>query len=104
MGVHNAAERFNPAAGSWQTLPPMAYPRCNHVVATLAGRVYACGGWDGADVLNQAEAFFPDSGTWQQMPPMLVKRYFAVGLATGRHLYICGGQSSHNTAMDSVER
>ena len=40
------AERFDPAAGLWTTLPPMPTPRRSLAAAALGGCVYALGGWD----------------------------------------------------------
>lgn len=80
--------------GSWQTLAPLPAPRQEVGVATLAGRIYAVGGFDVHErSVNTVERYDPVSNTWQRMAPLPAPQPLNhVGAASlaGR-LYVIGG-------------
>jgi kelch-like protein 18 len=43
-------------------------------VATLNGKLYACGGYDGSSFLKSVECYDPNSDSWKIIAPMNVKR------------------------------
>lgn len=43
----------------WSTVKPMLSRRCRLGVATLNGKIYVCGGYDGATFLQTVEMFDP---------------------------------------------
>ena len=44
---------------SWAETVPMLSKRCRLGVATLNGKIYACGGYDGSSFLRSVECFDP---------------------------------------------
>jgi kelch-like protein 18 len=44
---------------SWAETVPMLSNRCRPGVATLNGKIYACGGYDGSSFLRSVECFDP---------------------------------------------
>lgn len=49
-------DRYN-AAGSWEQLPPMLARRSHPAVASLKGRLYVCGGFDGVERSDDQHLF-----------------------------------------------
>ena len=43
---------------SWAETVPMLSKRCRLGVATLNGKIYACGGYDGSSFLRSVECFY----------------------------------------------
>ena len=68
----NQVESYNPTRGEWQTLPPMRSKRCRLGLATLDGKVYAVGGYDGCVFLRTVERYDPDKQTWKLVASMKV--------------------------------
>ena len=50
--LHHCVRRFNPTASTWESLSPMTYCRRDTAVAVIGGKMYVCGGCDGANILN----------------------------------------------------
>ena len=65
-GVTRASERYDPGTNTWEALPPMQLARAYGGTASIAGKLYICGG-DSAD-LRSCERFDPSSGRWEQLP------------------------------------
>ena len=53
----NTTERYDPATDTWQPVAPMATPRDGCGTAMVAGKLYAVGGYDGAQPLATAERY-----------------------------------------------
>ena len=53
-------------------LPPMKSKRCRLGVASLNGKVYAVGGYDGCVFLRTVERYDPDTQKWETVAPMNV--------------------------------
>lgn len=87
----NTAERFDPAIGAWEPIPPMLERRSVLGAAIIAGQLYVCGGHNGNHFLSSVERFDPASDAWEQLPNMSECRWGAVSLALSGRLYICGG-------------
>lgn len=52
-------ERYDPLTQRWTTVKPMLSRRCRLGVATLNGKIYVCGGYDGSTFLQTVEMFDP---------------------------------------------
>mmetsp|Transcript_2438 Transcript_2438/g.7264 ORF Transcript_2438/g.7264 Transcript_2438/m.7264 type:complete len:608 (-) Transcript_2438:109-1932(-) len=98
----STAERFDPAFGAWEPLPPMRKRRSVLAAAVIAGRLYVCGGHDGAHILSSAERFDPAAGEWEQLMSMQEQRWCAAAAVLNEHLYVCGGCNGEQ-ALSSVE-
>lgn len=99
----NTAERFDPAVGNWELLPPMLERRSVLSSAVLGGRLYACGGFDGVKCLRSAERLDPAADCWEPLPPMSECRWLATATVLGGHMYLCGGYSGER-CLASAER
>lgn len=57
--VSQQVERYDPLIQRWTTVKPMLSRRCRLGVATLNGKIYVCGGYDGSTFLQTVEMFDP---------------------------------------------
>ena len=55
------------ATGTWEESRAMLSKRCRLGVATLNGKIYACGGYDGSSFLKTVEVFDPVTKKWAQV-------------------------------------
>lgn len=103
----STAERFDPLAGVWESLPPMHERRSMMGAAVVAGQLCVCGGHDGSRygrrALNSAERFNPAANAWEPLPPMLERRLSAACVVLGGWLYMCGGFDGERS-LASTER
>ena len=71
------------ATGTWEESRAMLSKRCRLGVATLNGKIYACGGYDGSSFLKTVEVFDPVTKKWAQVKKINTtygnpsKRWFA---------------------------
>ncbi|KAH6947402.1 hypothetical protein HPB50_018807 [Hyalomma asiaticum] len=65
--------------------------RCRLGVAVLQGKIYVCGGYDGATFLQTTEAFDPVTQQWQFVAPMNVTRSRVALVANCGRLFAVGG-------------
>jgi glucose/arabinose dehydrogenase/N-acetylneuraminic acid mutarotase len=104
------ASVFDPSAGSWATLPPMAVARGGATAQVLGGRIYVAGGMgdDGAS-LASVEILDPTSRTWSSAPSMPTRRDNPGSAVLNGKFYVFGGRireangSTVNGALTSVE-
>eukprot|EP00927_Polykrikos_kofoidii_P038844 TRINITY_DN33294_c0_g1_i1.p1 TRINITY_DN33294_c0_g1~~TRINITY_DN33294_c0_g1_i1.p1 ORF type:complete len:600 (+),score=69.30 TRINITY_DN33294_c0_g1_i1:161-1960(+) len=94
------AERFDPAVGVWESLPPMGVPRSVLGAAVVAGCLYVCGGQDGP---LSAECFDPAADSWAPLAPMASRRWSTGTAVIGGCLYACGGYEWERE-LDTAER
>jgi kelch-like protein 18 len=52
-------EKFSPTTAQWTAVTPMLTQRCRLGVATLNGKLYVCGGYDGSTFLETVEEYDP---------------------------------------------
>ena len=69
----------------------MLSKRCRLGVASLHGKLYAAGGYDGNVFLKSVECYDPVSNKWTYIAPMNVKRSRVALVANCRKLYAIGG-------------
>jgi len=106
--LHSVADfqRYDPASGVWEELPPLPEPRSSHGAAVLDGQLYVVGGWrlagsgeDGewhrtAHVID-LEAADPE---WRALPePPFTCRALAVAAVDGK-VYALGGITPQGTS------
>ena len=87
----SSAECWDPSAGAWRAVQPMAQARCLSATGVLADRVYTCGGLDGRMAWGTAEYFDPAAGTWLAAPEMPSPRFAACACVMTGFLYKGGG-------------
>lgn len=61
-------ERYDPLSGVWTVVKPMLTRRCRLGVATLNGKMYVCGGYDGSTFLQSVEVYDPVTDTLVSKP------------------------------------
>ena len=52
-------ERYDPHTDTWTSVTPMLTKRCRLGAATLNGKLYVCGGYDGHTFLQTVEMYDP---------------------------------------------
>jgi kelch-like protein 18 len=62
------AQVYDTATGCWVETVAMLSKRCRLGVATLNGKIYACGGYDGSSFLRSVECFDPVTNKWVHLP------------------------------------
>mmetsp|Transcript_96731 Transcript_96731/g.159303 ORF Transcript_96731/g.159303 Transcript_96731/m.159303 type:complete len:464 (-) Transcript_96731:74-1465(-) len=102
-----SAERFKPCPdpdpGVWEPVAPMTQCRHCAAAASLNGRFYICGGYDGREALSSAECYDPDLHIWAPVAPMAQRRHGAAAAVLKGKLYVCGGYDGEE-ALNSTER
>ena len=84
-------ERFSSLTNKWSLVAPMLTKRCRLGVASLHGKLYVAGGYDGNVFLRSVEVYDPTENTWAQSPPMNVKRSRVALVANCGKLWAIGG-------------
>ena len=83
-------------------MPSMLSKRCRLGVATLNGKIYVCGGYDGSGFLMTAEVFNPSTKQWSYIASMNVMRSRVALVANCGKLYAIGGYDGV-TNLSTVE-
>lgn len=103
-------QRFHPARGQWETLPPLPAIRSSHDAVVLGDKLYVAGGWQLAGGTNAAvwpasalvyDLSRPDAG-WREFPQPFRRRALALAAQGGR-IYCIGGMDSDNQPTLAVE-
>lgn len=80
----------------------MTSRRCRLGVATLNGKLYACGGYDGSSFLRSVEVYDPSFDLWKSVASMNVKRSRVALTANKGKLYAIGGYDGESN-LSTVE-
>ena len=85
--------RFDPAQGSFQTLPS-APERVNHAAFVgYRGALYLIGGYVDDKPTAAVWRFSPRTRLWSALPPMRIRRGAAAAAVIGGKIYVVGGSS-----------
>jgi len=110
-----SAERFSPARGCWEELPPMQVIQGTNTLFPVDGCLYACGGayrkWetllmivaDSSHFHDVVERLSADASAWEVLPQMRQRRGDTGRATLGRSLCVCGGWDGCH-AVGTVER
>ena len=87
------AERYDPAADSWEALPPLPVPLNHAAAASAGGKIYVVGGsrtfpLDPEGFLFEYE---PEIGFWRSRSQSPFVRAAAVAVTVEEKLYVIGG-------------
>jgi actin-related protein len=85
----------------WLLGPELNVARRNCAGASLEGRIYAVGGFDGTGLLNSVEAYDPRMKNWAELAPMSTARSSASAVAYDGKIFVLGGSSGQR--LNSVE-
>jgi len=93
----STAERFDPAVGGWELLPPMAsgIPRERCAAAIVGTALFVVGGKH-EEAQRTADMLDLVDGTWRTLPLMRHARVGAVAVAFGSVLCVLGGNDQGN--------
>lgn len=98
----STVEIYDPKTKEWRMGEAMSMLRSRVGVAVSGGRLYAFGGFNGAERLSTVEVYDPKTKSWSQGRAMLCKRS-AVGVAAlNEYIYVCGGYDGV-TSLSTVE-
>ena len=84
-------ECYNNITGSWSETTPMLTKRCRLGAASLNGKIYIAGGYDGNVFLKTVDCFDPITNKWSKVADMNVKRSRVALVANCGKLYAIGG-------------
>ncbi|MGH3679288.1 MAG: Kelch repeat-containing protein [Natronosporangium sp.] len=93
---------FDPATGSWSTLPPMPSAREHLGAAYLDGVIYAAAGRGGGDSVA-FEAYDIETQQWTVLPDVPTARSGVAVVAFQGQVYVFGGETLNGT-FDHAER
>jgi N-acetylneuraminic acid mutarotase len=88
---------------SWITLAPMPTPRRELGVATVNGKIYALGGYNGTHVLNINEEYNPITNTWTTRAPMPTPRFGFAIFDYENKIHVIGGHTATDKITDAHE-
>lgn len=91
--ISDAFEAYDPRQDSWEQLEPLPQPRSGYALATLEGKIYLFGGWDGEDYQEEVWQYNPDQDTWVERTPMPTPRAFTGALALEGDIFVIGGEN-----------
>jgi N-acetylneuraminic acid mutarotase len=86
----SAVHSYDPALDEWALRTDMPTARLGLVGGTVAGKVYAIGGWNGA-ISGAVEEYDPVVDQWVQKKDMLTPRAYASSVVVNRRIYVIGG-------------
>ena len=86
-----AVERFDPATGTWSSLPGMPTARGGLGATFIDGRIVAVGGEESTRVLSTVEAYDVVAGTWSQLPALPTGVHGMAVATVGHTVYAIGG-------------
>ncbi|OBF10736.1 serine/threonine-protein kinase [Mycobacterium sp. 852002-10029_SCH5224772] len=100
-----AFERFDPQAGTWNTLVDMPTPRGSYGATFIDGRIVAVGGEEPTRVLGVAEMYDIADGKWATLPPLPTPRHAEAVATVGHTVYCIGGANrpTHEGPVATVE-
>ncbi|XP_041348810.1 kelch-like protein 12 [Gigantopelta aegis] len=101
----DAVEKFDPNTDEWSRLPNLTRRRRYVTAASLYGKLYAIGGYDGQLRLNTVECLdlTLDKPTWHSVAQMNDRRGLACSCVYQGHIYVCGGFDGY-TRHTSMEK
>jgi hypothetical protein len=101
--------RYDPAAGKWETLPPLPEPRSSHELTVVDGKLFAVGGWTmngrkGDNWLDTMAMLDLKSAKplWQSIKQPFKRRAMTAASYDGK-LYIMGGFTDEDEPTLTVE-
>ena len=91
QGNFTVAERYVPARGRWERLPPMRKPRGGIAAAAVGSRIVVVGGEEAAGTIAEVEAFDPARRRWRALPDLPTPRHGLGAVAFGGRVLVLEG-------------
>ncbi|XP_061406522.1 kelch-like protein 14 isoform X2 [Lethenteron reissneri] len=89
----SSAERYNPAANTWEALRALSRPLADHAGALHRGTLFVSGGYSGGRVLGDVTSYIPRLGQWLGHRPLCRPRCEHAMASTGERVYCLGGRA-----------
>ncbi len=88
--------RYDPAARTWEDLPPVPERRDHAAAGAIGGKFILAGGRGGAitSITGRVDIFDPATGKWLQGTPMPTPRGGTAAAVLGGKLYVFGGEGN----------
>ncbi len=90
-----AVEAYDPAADSWEQLPPLSIGRGGFGAAVIDGELHAVGGEHPGTVAGWTtgahERYDPERGAWERLDDAPLPVHGNAVVSTGDRLYVVGG-------------
>ncbi|HMP42717.1 MAG TPA: kelch repeat-containing protein [Roseiflexaceae bacterium] len=91
--ISDQVEAYDPRRNEWLRLSPLPAPRSGYALATLEGKIYLFGGWDGSNYQATGWQYNPDTDSWLEVSPMPTARAFAAAVSDESRIYVVGGEN-----------
>lgn len=98
----NTVEKFDPETGKWSYVEAMLTKRSRYGVASFNGKIYVCGGFDGARYLRSAEVYDLNTDKWAFIAEMRYKRCGCAVFQHSGYLFVVGGYNKR-TNLNTIE-
>ena len=87
----NILEVYDPKADTWAGHASLPAPVAAYGLASLSGKLYLFGGWDGKVYRSDTYVYDPVADAWTAATPMPSPRAFTAASALGDGVYVVGG-------------
>ena len=84
-------EAYDVLNDTWRAVSPLPKPRCAYALASMDGRLYLLGGWDGTRYASTVYAYDPEQDIWTEQASLDAGRGFAAAASLGQRIYVVGG-------------
>ncbi|RDD44548.1 Kelch-like protein 8 [Trichoplax sp. H2] len=102
VALTNTVEIYDPKDDKWVEGKPMNEAREGCGLISLAGQLYALGGYNGNNVLCSVEKYDENKGKWIQVCAMKVSRSHANYIAYKGEIWAIGGESITDLLSDDI--
>ena len=90
--VLDVFEAYEPQRDRWVTLAKLPQARSGYALATVEGKLYLFGGWDGKAYRDEVWQYNPDGDTWVERAKLPTPRAYAAAAAIDGQIYVVGGE------------
>ncbi|MCO5583949.1 hypothetical protein L7F22_037867 [Adiantum nelumboides] len=102
--MFKSIERYDPREALWSSMAPLHQKRGSLSATVLDGKIYAIGGYDGANILSSVKVCESQKDYWIEMESgMHCKRSYAAAVTVGHNIYVLGGYTGKQY-LQSVEQ
>lgn len=86
-------EAYDPQRDAWIPLADLPEPRSRYALASVDGKLYLIGGWDGQSYRGEVWQYSPDSDSWDERVGMPAPSADAGAAVIDGQIYVIGGEN-----------